>query len=319
MGVPGPVSQMWAVSSYVIRQKLKGRKQYPARPDAGAAAALQSGLRRLRQNPISRARAEKAAYSRGMFPRGGRMRRPGGQHPRRRAADASADRRNRRTGWSRARSTSISAPTRCCWPSALHEFTPSKYLSFSVHMDGQREHHDFSVCREGTYDKAVEGIRMALERGFRVTTNTTLFDGADPQSVRQFFDDMMELGVEGMMLSPGYTYDKAPDQEHFLTRKKTRNLFRQILSNRSEKWTLQPEPAVPGIPDGQARLQMHALGNAHLQHLRLAEALLPAAGRLRRHFRRADARNRTGKITAPRAAIRSARTAWFTAAMKPAP
>jgi hopanoid biosynthesis associated radical SAM protein HpnH len=111
-----------------------------------------------------------------------------------------------------------------------------------VHMDGQRDHHDFSVCREGTYDKAVEGIRMALARGFRVTTNTTLFDGADPQSVRQFFDDMMELGVEGMMLSPGYTYDKAPDQEHFLSRKKTRNLFRQILSNRSETWSFNLSP-----------------------------------------------------------------------------
>ena len=109
-------------------------------------------------------------------------------------------------------------------------------------MDGQREHHDFAVCREGTYDKAIEGIRMALDRGFRVTTNTTLFEGADPQSVRQFFDDMMDLGVEGMMLSPGYTYDKAPDQEHFLSKKKTRNLFRQILSNRAEKWRFNLSP-----------------------------------------------------------------------------
>ena len=86
-------------------------------------------------------------------------------------------------------------------------------------MDGQREHHDFSVCREGGYDMAVEGIREAVKRGFRVTTNTTLFDGADPKSVRAFFDEMMELGVEGMMLSPGYSYDKAPDQQHFLGKK----------------------------------------------------------------------------------------------------
>ena len=102
-------------------------------------------------------------------------------------------------------------------------------------MDGQREHHDFSVCREGAYDKAVEGMKEALKRGFRVTTNTTLFDGTDPKSVRGFFDEMMELGVEGMMLSPGYTYDKAPDQEHFLSKKKTRRLFRQILSNRRKR------------------------------------------------------------------------------------
>src|SRR6201988_4215478 len=92
----------------------------------------------------------------------------------------------------------------------LHLFRPSKYLSFSVHVDGQREHHDFSVCREGGYDIAMEGIRGALKRGFRVTTNTTLFDGADPNSVRKFFDEMMELGVEGMMLSPGSSYDKPP-------------------------------------------------------------------------------------------------------------
>jgi hopanoid biosynthesis associated radical SAM protein HpnH len=109
-------------------------------------------------------------------------------------------------------------------------------------MDGLREHHDFAVCREGTYDKAVEGIREALKRGFRLTTNTTLFDGADAKSVRAFFDEMMELGVEGMMLSPGYTYDKAPDQDHFLSKKKTRWLFRQILSNRRKKWRFNMSP-----------------------------------------------------------------------------
>src|SRR5581483_5196 len=124
----------------------------------------------------------------------------------------------------------------------LHLFTPTKYLTFSVHMDGQREHHDFSVCLEGGYDKAYEGIKAALERGFRVTTNTTLFEGADPESVRAFFDEMMDLGVEGMMLSPGYTYDKAPDQEHFLSKKKTRRLFRHILSNRSPRWKFNMSP-----------------------------------------------------------------------------
>jgi len=121
-------------------------------------------------------------------------------------------------------------------------FKPTKYLTFSVHMDGQREHHDFSVCREGGYDIALEGIREAVKRGFRVTTNTTLFDGADPVSVRGFFDEMMELGVEGMMLSPGYSYDKAPDQQHFLGRKKTRQLFSTILSNRSKRWVFNQSP-----------------------------------------------------------------------------
>ena len=124
----------------------------------------------------------------------------------------------------------------------LHLFEPSKYLSFSVHVDGQRDHHDFSVCREGGYDAAVRGIKAALTRGFRVTTNTTLFDGADPNSVRAFFDEMMELGVESMMLSPGYMYDKAPDQQHFLGKARTRRLFRAILSNRKRSWKFNMSP-----------------------------------------------------------------------------
>ena len=124
----------------------------------------------------------------------------------------------------------------------LHLFKPSQYLSFSVHVDGQKEHHDFSVCKEGGYDIAIEGIREAVKRGFRVTTNTTLFDGADPNSVRAFFDEMMTLGVEGMMLSPGYSYDKAPDQQHFLGRARTRKLFRAMLSNRKKTWQFNMSP-----------------------------------------------------------------------------
>jgi hopanoid biosynthesis associated radical SAM protein HpnH len=124
----------------------------------------------------------------------------------------------------------------------LDLFTPSKYLTFSVHLDGQREHHDFAVCRDGGYDLAVEGMKEAVRRGFRVTTNTTLFDGADARSVRAHFDEMMELGVEGMMLSPGYSYDKAPDQEHFLGREKTKDLFTMILSNRKKGWVFNQSP-----------------------------------------------------------------------------
>jgi hopanoid biosynthesis associated radical SAM protein HpnH len=88
----------------------------------------------------------------------------------------------------------------------------------------------------------MEGMKEALRRGFRVTTNTTLFDGADPNSVRDHFDQMMELGVEGMMLSPGYSYDKAPDQKHFLGRARTRKLFRAILSNRKKSWQFNQSP-----------------------------------------------------------------------------
>ncbi len=124
----------------------------------------------------------------------------------------------------------------------LHLFQPSKYLTFSVHLDGQREEHDLAVCREGGYDIAVAAVREALTHGFRVTTNTTLFDGANAKSVRAFFDEMMELGVEGMMLSPGYSYDKAPDQKHFLGRARTRRMFRAILSNRDPNWRFNLSP-----------------------------------------------------------------------------
>jgi hopanoid biosynthesis associated radical SAM protein HpnH len=124
-------------------------------------------------------------------------------------------------------------------------FAPSKYLTFSVHMDGLEENHDFAVCREGTYQKAVTAIRQAVNAGFRVTTNTTLFDGADPNAVRDFFDAMMEIGVEGMMVSPGYAYDKAPDQKSFLKRKTTNELFEMILSNRRDgkrRWRFNQSP-----------------------------------------------------------------------------
>ena len=121
-------------------------------------------------------------------------------------------------------------------------FRPSKYLTFSVHMDGLREEHDESVCRDGVYDIAVEGIREALRRGFRVTTNTTLFDAAEPLRVREFFDAMMDLGVEGMMLSPGYSYEKAPDQDHFLARANTTKLFGEILANKKRRWRFNQSP-----------------------------------------------------------------------------
>jgi|SRR6185369_16457976 hopanoid biosynthesis associated radical SAM protein HpnH len=124
----------------------------------------------------------------------------------------------------------------------LHLFKPSKYLTFTIHLDGERDHHDFAVAREGTYDIAIEAVKLLLEKGFRTTTNSTLFDGADPKSVRRFMDEVMDLGVEGMMISPGYSYEKAPDQSHFLAKQNARELYRQILSNRSKKWRFNQSP-----------------------------------------------------------------------------
>jgi hopanoid biosynthesis associated radical SAM protein HpnH len=121
-------------------------------------------------------------------------------------------------------------------------FTPSKYLSFSVHVDGLRDDHDESVCRDGVYDRAVEAIQQALRLGFRVTTNTTLFDGASPLRMRQFFDEMMDLGVEGMMISPGYSYAKAPDQEHFLRHQRANELFTKLLADAKPRWRFNQSP-----------------------------------------------------------------------------
>lgn len=121
-------------------------------------------------------------------------------------------------------------------------FEPTKYLTFSVHLDGARPEHDFSVCRDGTYDKAIAGIKTAVDMGFRVTTNTTLFDGTDPNAIRGFFDEMMDVGVEGMMLSPGYAYNAAPDQSNFLGRKNTNDLFAMLLSNRKKRWRFNQSP-----------------------------------------------------------------------------
>jgi hypothetical protein len=194
-------------------------------------------------------------------------------------------------------------------------FKPSKYLTFSVHLDGQREEHDLAVCREGGYDIAVDAVREALKRGFRVTTNTTLFDGANPKSVRAFFDEMMELGVEGMMLSPGYSYDNAPDQKHFLGRADAEIIPRDPLQPQKEL-AVQPIEIISGILDGQEKLHLHAVGHAYLQRVWLAEAVLFATGRLRGHLQGANGFGGMAELRNGIGQSGSARIAWCTAATK---
>jgi hopanoid biosynthesis associated radical SAM protein HpnH len=111
----------------------------------------------------------------------------------------------------------------------LDQFEPNRYFTWSVHLDGDLEDHDKSVCQDGVYERAVEAIRKAKARGFRVNINCTLFDGAVPARYAKFFDDVMALGVDGMTVSPGYAYERAPDQAHFLNRLKTKQLFRDIF------------------------------------------------------------------------------------------
>jgi len=233
--MPVPVSQMWTVASYLVKQKLAGRKRYPfvlmleplfrCNLACAGCGKIQYPAHILKQE-LSPEECFKAVEECGTP----MVSIPGGEPLMHSQIDKIVE------GLVARKKYIYLCTNALLLKEKLDLFKPSKYLTFSVHVDGQKEHHDFSVCREGGYDLAIAGIREAIKRGFRVTTNTTLFDGADPKSVRAFFDEMMEVGVEGMMLSPGYSYEKAPDQKHFLGRARTRRLFRAILSNRKKSW-----------------------------------------------------------------------------------
>ncbi|HVZ94100.1 MAG TPA: adenosyl-hopene transferase HpnH [Phycisphaerales bacterium] len=261
MGVP--ISQMWTVASYVLGQRIKGNKRYP----------LVLMLEPLFRCNLACAGCGKIQYPAHILKRdlsvadclravdecGAPMVSiPGGEpllHPQMGELVRELVKRKKYI---------YLCTNALLLKQKLEEglFTPSKYLTFSVHMDGQEDHHDFAVCREGTYETAAAGIRLAVEMGFRVTTNTTLFDGADPNSVRKFFDEMMDLGVEGMMVSPGYAYPKAPDQTHFLAeRRKTNDLFEMILSNRKKRWKFNQSPLFLEFLMGKREYECTPWGN----------------------------------------------------------
>jgi hopanoid biosynthesis associated radical SAM protein HpnH len=120
----------------------------------------------------------------------------------------------------------------------LNLFTPSPYLFFSVHLDGIKEHHDKSVCMDGGFERAVSAIKAAKAKGFAVNVNCTVFDGHPAEDIAKFLDLTAELGV-GVSISPGYAYERAPDQAHFLNRKKTKELFRKVFSlGKGRNWNL---------------------------------------------------------------------------------
>ena len=121
----------------------------------------------------------------------------------------------------------------------LHLFEPSPYLFFSVHLDGLEDEHDIAVDRKGTFKRAVRAIKAAQEKGFQVNVNATVFDGHDPERFAAYLDYATELGVNGITVSPGYAYERAPDQEHFLSRRKTKQFFRKVLElGKGKKWPL---------------------------------------------------------------------------------
>jgi len=236
-----PLSQMWTVATYVIRQKLAGRKRYPLvlmleplfRCNLACAGCgkIQYPAQILRKN-LSVEKCLQAVDECGAP----MVSIPGGEPLMYPEIDQLVAELVKRKKYVYLCTNAILLKEK------LHLFAPSRYLTFSVHMDGLREEHDEAVCRDGVYDQALPAIQEALARGFRVTTNTTLFDGASPLRVREFFDEMMRVGVEGMMVSPGYSYSKAPDQEHFLRRSRTNQLFSAILSNPKRGWRFNQSP-----------------------------------------------------------------------------
>ena len=139
----------------------------------------------------------------------------------------------------------------------MDQFKPSPYFSWAVHVDGLRERHDIAVAREGVFDEVVEAIRLAKSRGFRVTTNSTFFTTDTPESVRGVLDFLNDdLGVDSLMVSPGYAYEKAPDQEHFLRVEDTRRLFRESFADgRRKKWRLNHSPLFLDFLEGKADFQ----------------------------------------------------------------
>ncbi|MCL2640995.1 MAG: adenosyl-hopene transferase HpnH [Phycisphaerales bacterium] len=239
--MPVPISQMWTVATYVLKQKLSRRKRYPLvlmleplfRCNLACAGCgkIQYPTEILKKN-VSPEQCFRAAEECGSP----MVSIPGGEpllHPQiKEIVEGLVERRK----------YVYLCTNALLLKDRIDLFKPSKYLTISVHLDGLREQHDAAVCREGAYEKAVGGIREAVKRGFRVTTNTTLFEGADPANVRAFFDEMMSLGVEGMTLSAGYSYEKAADQTKFLGRAKTCELFEKILSDRKKSWRFNQSP-----------------------------------------------------------------------------
>ena len=255
-----PAIQMWRVASYVLGQKLKGRKRYPlvlmleplfrcnlACAGCGKIQYPDDTLKKhLTAEQCFKAVDECGAPMVSI---------PGGEplmHPEiEKIVEGLVERKK----------FVYLCTNAILLKRKLDIFKPSKYLTFSVHMDGLKEEHDKAVCREGVYEQALSGIKEALKRGFRVTTNSTLFEGTEAERVREFFDAMSALGVEGMMLSPGYSYEKAPDQGHFLKRSKTHQLFSQILSRPKKSWRFNQSPLFLAFLQGKRNYQCTPWGN----------------------------------------------------------
>ncbi len=144
----------------------------------------------------------------------------------------------------------------------MGDYQPSPYLTFSIHLDGNQDRHDASVCRDGVFDKCVEVIKLARSKGFRVTVNSTLFQGEQPEEVAEFLDMAMALGVEGATISPGYSYERAPKQDVFLKRQGSKQLFRDIFKlGKGRNWRFNQSSLYLDFLAGNQTYQCTPWGN----------------------------------------------------------
>ena len=182
----------------------------------------------------------------------------------------------------------------------LDRFKPSPYFSWVVHLDGMRERHDQFVERDGIFDLAIEAIKEAKERGFRVSTNTTFLTTDTPQTVRDVLDYLNdELKVDSMQISPAYAYEKAPGSGALPRgHADPQALLGGVRRRQPQAMAAQPHAALPRLPRGQGRLPVHAVGDPELLDLRLAAALLPDGGRVHRDLQGADRDDRLGPVRA---------------------
>lgn len=144
----------------------------------------------------------------------------------------------------------------------IGDYAPHPRFTWDIHLDGDREQHDWAVSQTGVYDRAVAALKLAKARGFRTAINATLFNNAEPERTARFFDDVTAMGVDAIMVSPGYAYERAPDQQHFLNRRKTKELFRGIFARgKGRGWRFGNSPLFLDFLAGNQRYHCTPWGN----------------------------------------------------------
>ncbi|MFU8852860.1 adenosyl-hopene transferase HpnH [Micromonospora sp. SL1-18] len=247
-----PLRQSLRIASYLMEQKIRGRKQFPLLLEleplfacnlscAGCGKIQQPANLLKRRMPVEQAVAAVEECGAPMVSIAG------GEplmHPEIHTIVAELVRRKKFV---------FLCTNAVLLPKHIGKFRPSPYFAFTVHIDGLRERHDAAVCKDGVFDAAVAAVRDAQRRGFRVTTNTTFFNTDTPQTVIEVLDYLNDdLGVDEMMLSPAYAYEKAPDQEHFLGVTETRELFRKAFAGgRRRRWRLNHSPLFLDFLEGK--------------------------------------------------------------------